>query len=128
MVLDLLLVGCERDQRSLSVRGRFSGWCKAFSQTAHSLTFRRQAPKDGLSQMHDPPDSFESKYIGGTIQEVPDKVARANPITYISADEKPPPFFLAHGKSTGFAPFSPPPSPGPTLFKSPQFSVSLAGL
>lgn len=50
---------------------------------------------------HDPPDSPESKYIGGTIQEVPEKVARANPITYISADAKPPPFFLAHGKGKG---------------------------
>lgn len=48
---------------------------------------------------HDAADSPESRFIGGTIQEVPDKVARANPIKYVSADEKPPPFFLAHGKS-----------------------------
>lgn len=65
-----------------------------------------QAPKEGTMMSHDAADSPESKFIGGTIQEVPDKVARANPITYVSAGEKPPPFFLAHGKST----FSPLPS------------------
>lgn len=50
---------------------------------------------------HNGADSPESKYIGAgcSIQDVPDKVARANPITYVSAGEKPPPFFLAHGKS-----------------------------
>lgn len=37
--------------------------------------------------------------MGAPIREVPEKVARSNPITYISADAKPPPFFLAHGKS-----------------------------
>lgn len=63
------------------------------------LQMDAQAPKDGMSMTHDPPDSPESKYIGGTIQEVPEKVARANPITYLQAGEKPPPFFLAHGTS-----------------------------
>lgn len=57
-----------------------------------------QAPKDGMSLSHDLPDSPEARFIGGAIQDVPDKVARANPMTYISEQEKPPPFFLAHGK------------------------------
>lgn len=63
------------------------------------LQMDAQAPKDGKSLSHDPADSPESKYIGATIQEVPEKVARANPITYLSEGEKPPPFFLAHGSS-----------------------------
>lgn len=63
------------------------------------LQMDAQAPKDGMSLLHDPPDSPESKYIGGTIQEIPEKVARANPLTYVQAGERPPPFFLAHGRS-----------------------------
>lgn len=63
------------------------------------LQMDAQAPKDGKSLSHDAADSPESKYIGATIQEAPEKVARANPITYLSDGAKPPPFFLAHGSS-----------------------------
>lgn len=61
------------------------------------LQMDKHAPQDGKSLPHDHPESPESKYIGGPIQELPDKVARANPVTYVSAGEKAPPFFLAHG-------------------------------
>lgn len=61
-----------------------------------------QAPKDGKSMTHDPVDSPESKFIGAAIQEVPEKVARANPITYITEGVKPPPFFLAHGTGKSY--------------------------
>lgn len=63
------------------------------------LQMDAQAPGDGRSQLHDPADSPESRYIGAAIQEVPEKVARANPITYVSEEgaAKLPPFFLAHG-------------------------------
>lgn len=44
---------------------------------------------------HDPPDSPESLFIGGPIQENKDKVARANPITYVTRDV--PPFLILHG-------------------------------
>lgn len=44
---------------------------------------------------HDAPDSPESQLVGGPIQENKDKVARANPITYIRGDE--PPFLIMHG-------------------------------
>ena len=47
------------------------------------------------NMMHDAPDSPESQLVGGPIQENPDAVARANPITYISGDE--PPFLIMHG-------------------------------
>lgn len=44
---------------------------------------------------HDSPKSPESLLIGGPIQENKEAVARANPITYVSADE--PPFYIIHG-------------------------------
>ncbi len=44
---------------------------------------------------HDAPDSPESKLIGGPIQENPEKVQRANPITYVTKDD--PPFLIVHG-------------------------------
>ena len=44
---------------------------------------------------HDAPDSPESQLVGGPIQEHPDLVARANPITYIGPDT--PPFLIVHG-------------------------------
>jgi acetyl esterase/lipase len=44
---------------------------------------------------HDTPDSPESQLVGGPIRDNPDKVARANPITYVTPDD--PPFFIVHG-------------------------------
>ena len=44
---------------------------------------------------HDAPDSPESQLVGGPIRDNPDKVARANPITYVSKDD--PPFLIVHG-------------------------------
>ena len=45
--------------------------------------------------LHDAADSPESQLIGGPIQDNPDKVARANPITYVTPDD--PPFLIIHG-------------------------------
>jgi acetyl esterase/lipase len=50
-------------------------------------------PPGGM--VHDTPDSPESQLVGGPIQENPDRVARANPITYITAGA--PPFLIVHG-------------------------------
>lgn len=44
---------------------------------------------------HDAADSPESLLIGGAIQENPDKVATADPITYVTADD--PPILIVHG-------------------------------
>lgn len=44
---------------------------------------------------HDPADSPESELVGGAIQEHPDLVAAANPITYVTGDA--PPFLIIHG-------------------------------
>lgn len=52
---------------------------------------------------HNPADSPESLLIGGALQENPDKVARANPITYVSRQS--PPFFIAHGTKDSVVPF-----------------------
>lgn len=39
--------------------------------------------------------SPESKLLGGAVKEVPDKAKRANPITYVDAQD--PPYFIVHG-------------------------------
>ena len=52
--------------------------------------------------VHDGPDSPESQLVGGAIQENPDRVARANPITYVSAAA--PPFLIVHGDSDPLVP------------------------
>lgn len=46
-------------------------------------------------ERHAKADSPEVKLLGGTIQDNPDKVARLNPITYVSPDD--PPFLIMHG-------------------------------
>jgi acetyl esterase/lipase len=44
---------------------------------------------------HDTPDSPESQLVGGPIQDNPQAVNRANPITYVTAND--PPFLIVHG-------------------------------
>lgn len=44
---------------------------------------------------HNAPDSPESQLIGAPITENPEKVAKANPITYITPQD--PPFLIVHG-------------------------------
>ena len=61
---------------------------------AHSLP-------DGL--VHDAPDSPESQLVGGPIQEHKDRVARANPITYVSKDDCP--FLIIHGDRDKLVPY-----------------------
>ena len=53
-------------------------------------------------EVHDTPDSPESRVIGGPIQQNKDRVARANPITYVSSDA--PPFLIVHGDSDPLVP------------------------
>ncbi|MUG69347.1 alpha/beta hydrolase [Paenibacillus validus] len=55
---------------------------------------------------HDAGDSPESLLIGGPIQEHPDKVSRANPITYISREKALPPFLIMHGDQDELVPFN----------------------
>jgi len=53
-------------------------------------------------QVHNTPDSPESQLIGVPLQENKEKVARANPITYITKDD--PPFLIVHGDSDPLVP------------------------
>jgi dipeptidyl aminopeptidase/acylaminoacyl peptidase len=46
---------------------------------------------------HDAPDSFESRFLGAPIREVPEKVQLANPVTHINGYC--PPFLIMHGKA-----------------------------
>jgi acetyl esterase/lipase len=47
------------------------------------------------AMVHDTPDSPESQLVGGPIRDNPEKVARGNPVTYVTADD--PPFLIVHG-------------------------------
>jgi acetyl esterase/lipase len=51
---------------------------------------------------HDAPNSPESLLLGGPVQDNKDKAARANPITYVTADD--PPFLIMHGDQDDLVP------------------------
>ena len=53
--------------------------------------------------LHDTPDSPESELVGGAIQQHPQRVAEANPITYVSKDA--PPFLIVHGDRDPLVPY-----------------------
>lgn len=53
---------------------------------------------------HDAVNSPESKFIGGLIQENPEKVAKANPITYVTPSD--PPMLLMHGEKDMAVPYN----------------------
>ncbi len=53
---------------------------------------------------HDAADSPESKLIGGPVQEMPDEVRQADPITYVSEDD--PPFLIVHGDQDPLVPLN----------------------
>ena len=55
------------------------------------------------SMDHAAPDSPESLLLGDAVRNVPDKVAAANPITYISAQTCP--FFIVHGNQDPLIPW-----------------------
>ena len=65
------------------------------------LQMDAQSLPDGL--VHDAPDSPESQLVGGPIQEHEDRVARANPITYVSKDDSP--FLIIHGDQDKLVPY-----------------------
>jgi acetyl esterase/lipase len=56
----------------------------------------------GSNFKHDPPNSPESRLIGGAIQQNVEKVKRANPITYVTKDA--PPFLIVHGEQDPLVP------------------------
>lgn len=52
--------------------------------------------------VHGLPDSPEARLVGGPIELNRDKVAKANPITYVSEDD--PPFLIVHGDADPLVP------------------------
>jgi acetyl esterase/lipase len=86
---------------NLGFSSRVQAVCDFFGPTdflqmdAHRLS-------DG--QIHDAPDSPESKLVGGPIQDNPDRVRRMNPITYVTRDT--PPFLIVHGTVDRLVPFN----------------------
>jgi len=57
----------------------------------------------GLTDCHADPNSPESLLLGCAIESCPDRVARANPITYV--DRHAPPFLILHGQQDLFVPY-----------------------
>jgi pimeloyl-ACP methyl ester carboxylesterase len=57
----------------------------------------------GSQMAHNPENSPESSLIGSPIQENPDKVALANPMTYVDSND--PPFLIFHGDKDPLVPF-----------------------
>ncbi len=53
---------------------------------------------------HDGPESPESRFIGGPIQQHKEKVAKANPITYVSKSD--PPILIMHGEVDQAVPYN----------------------
>jgi acetyl esterase/lipase len=72
----------------------FFGPTDFLQMDAHSLP--------GARLKHDPPTSPESRLIGGAIQENAEKVARANPIKFVTKDV--PPFLIVHGEQDPLVP------------------------
>ena len=56
---------------------------------------------DGV--LHNPPDSPESLLVGGPSQEMPEYVARANPVSYVGPNA--PPFLIVHGDQDPLVPY-----------------------
>ena len=69
--------------------------CDWFGPTDFSLMDTHAIP--GSRIIHDAPDSPESMFVRGPIQDSPyrERVRQANPIAYVSADD--PPFLIVHG-------------------------------
>jgi len=76
----------------LTVSSRVQAVADYFGPTDF-LQLDEHRPPDG--QVHNTPDSPESQLIGGYIQDNKEKVAKANPITYVTEDDAP--FLIIHG-------------------------------
>jgi acetyl esterase/lipase len=83
----------EGDGGNPKVSSRVRAVCDFFGPTDFLQMDAHRVSAD--AQVHDAPDSPESKLVGGAIQDNPEKVRRANPITYVTADD--PPFLILHG-------------------------------
>lgn len=91
----------EGSSGNLNYSSRVQAVCDFFGPTDFLAMDRDSLPGSPIT--HDAPDSPESQLIGGAIQDHPDLVARANPITYVSSDD--PPFLIVHGDKDPLVPW-----------------------
>jgi acetyl esterase/lipase len=84
---------------NLTVSSRVQAVADYFGPTDFLQMDEHRLP-DGM--IHNTPDSPESQLVGGPIQENKEKVAKANPITYVTKDDAP--FLIVHGDSDPLVP------------------------
>jgi len=101
------LVGTTGENRDFDVgdnlgySSRVQAVCDFFGPTDLLQMDTHRLP-DG--QIHNAPDSPESKLVGGPIQDNPDKARRVNPISYV--DQNAAPFLIVHGTLDRLVPFN----------------------
>jgi acetyl esterase/lipase len=78
---------------NLGVSSRVQAVCDWFGPSDFSKVVEQAIPGTRIDRTR--ADCPEAKLIGGRIADYPDRVKRANPITYISKDD--PPFLIVHG-------------------------------
>lgn len=91
----------EKQHGDLNQSSRVQAVCDFFGPTDFLRMDQDSLPNSRL--VHDDPGSPESLLVGAPIQENADKVARANPITYVSKDD--PPFLIVHGDQDPLVPW-----------------------
>jgi dipeptidyl aminopeptidase/acylaminoacyl peptidase len=87
--------------QNLDLSSRVQAVCDWFGPTDF-LQMDAQAPSGVRAMKHNPATSPESQLIGGPIQQHPDWVQRANPISYVT--EHAPPFLIVHGEDDALVP------------------------
>jgi hypothetical protein len=75
-----------RLKKNLGCPSRVQALCDFFGPTDFLQMDAHRLP-DG--QIHNAPDSPESRLVGGPVQVNPDKVRRVNPITYVDKGAPP---------------------------------------
>ncbi len=81
------------DRGAPGVSSRVQAVCDFFGPTDFLQMDAHALPISSL--IHDAPGSPESLLVGGPIQKHPDRVRKANPITYVTKDD--PPIVIFHG-------------------------------
>jgi acetyl esterase/lipase len=90
----------EGDEGNLDQSSRVQAVCDWFGPTDFLQMAAHMLP--GAKMEHDTANSPESRLVGGPVQENKEKVAKANPITYVSKDD--PPFLIMHGDKDPLVP------------------------
>ena len=90
----------EGDEGNLDQSSRVQAVCDWFGPTDFCQMAAHSSPNAKIK--HDDAGSPESLLVGGPIQDSKDKVAKANPITYVSKDD--PPFLIMHGDKDDLVP------------------------